>query len=613
MRSLQPRGRVGELQCMRQWGIRERHGLARWARRDSHQKPAALKMPPLRRSPNADPIAVTHAEKAEVLRQQFFPLSPAVLDDIQETTFEDRSFGSGFQVDQAVTPGQVARAIRSKGPWKAPGPDGIPTGFLRACGEPLHRVLARLIQACLKMEYFPALFRQAKVVTLRKPGKPRRQLEEAEGWRPIALLNTVGKVMETIVCERITEAAEKHGLLPANQMGNRKNRSTELAVRLLIDQIRTAWSYRAITSLLQLDIKGAFDTVCHLRLLDTLRKMGFPPWLTRWIRSYLTDRKATLVFDDEETEPMSPYTGVPQGSPLSPILFILYITSLYKELGKMAGISVIEFADDTNILAFGRTARENRLTLEQAWRICTRWAESHGMQFAPAKSELVHFTRSRQMPLDHIHLGTVELKPKSSTRFLGVWVDRKLMWKTHLKEVRKRLETQCLALTRLAASTWGFSLVKAREVYTKVIRSAIAYGASAFHRINPEASRPQGITKELSKEQASCLRTVTGAFKATATRALEAEAFVPPLDIYLNSRVARFEKRLQSSGIDDLINNNCSAVAQRLRNRCRRRRRGRSPEPQAMAQSGPAEQAERWLATASDDPMRRTISGLELR
>ncbi|KAJ5612019.1 hypothetical protein N7510_005213 [Penicillium lagena] len=106
-----------------------------------------------------------------------------------------------------------------------------------------------------------------------------KQLQTAGGGRPMSFLNTVDKVIEALIAERVTQVVESNGLLPANQIRNRQGRSTKLAVRLLTDQVRTAWSHKAVASLLQLDIQGAFDTICHQRLLDTLQKKGFPHWV----------------------------------------------------------------------------------------------------------------------------------------------------------------------------------------------------------------------------------------------------------------------------------------------------------------------------------------------
>src|SRR6516162_5672400 len=139
---------------------------------------------------------------------------------------------------------------------------------------------------------------------------------------------------------------------------------------------------------------------------------------------------------------------------------------------------------------------------------------------------------------------------------------------------RLRLSTQNFALTRLAASAWGCSLARAREIYTKVIRGAVAYGASAFHTPTTE-DRPKGVTRGLMAAQTRCLRTVAGAYKATPVRSLETETWVPPLDLYLNTRVARFERRLRESHIGELIRQSGTTVARALR-----QRRGRPPKPQ---------------------------------
>ena len=160
---------------------------------------------------------------------------------------------------------------------------------------------------------------------------------------------------------------------------------------------------------MQLDIKGAFDTVNHIRLLDTMRSKGYPPWIIRWLRSYLEDRTAVLRFDDEATEPIPIKAGVPQGSPLSPVLFIIYIASLYEKLGSIVGLMVVGFSDDTNLLSFARDTQKNQRRLERAWQVCEEWAYSRGMQFVPGKSELIHFIYSRRPIRLKLCLGNTEI------------------------------------------------------------------------------------------------------------------------------------------------------------------------------------------------------------
>ena len=403
-------------------------------------------------------------------------------------------------------------------------------GFLKACGKPLTRVLAVLTEACLRLGWFPDWCQRAKTVVLNKPGKEPAAYQTPGGYRPIALLPTVGKVVEAVVARKVTEAAEAYGLLPTEQMGNREHRSTELAVRLVVAQAQEAHRQKATASLLQLDISGAFDTVNHTRLLATLRDQGFPRWLVLWVRAWLTGRVASLHFDGQQTEDIPVTAGVPQGSPLSPILFILYIASLYIALKEAHPlISIVGFADDTNLMAFGKSPGANTRQLEGAWKTCLQWAETRGMAFEAEKSELIHFNKGRNQWSEAVNLalprgeGTSQVKPKKSARFLGVWLDWKLSWKAHCEALSKKLKTQDFALSRIAAKTWGPSLAKAREVYSKCIRSAIAYGASSYHTPTPIGGKPTGPAKTLAKAQNRSLRIVAGAYKSTPIRCLEIE------------------------------------------------------------------------------------------
>ena len=118
-------------------------------------------------------------------------------------------------------------------------------------------------------------------------------------------------------------------------------------------------------------------------------------------------------------------------------------------------------------------------------------------------------------------------------------MDRRLRWDVHIQSISKKMATQVYALDRIAGSTWGASLQRARQVYTAVVRSAIGYGASEWHHHIPKSR-----AKTLGDIQTECLRKVTGAFKATAATTLEIEAYVSPLNVWLNKRVAASEERL---------------------------------------------------------------------
>lgn len=139
----------------------------------------------------------------------------------------------------------------------------------------------------------------------------------------------------------------------------------------MLEQIHTVWGLKKAASVLSLDIAGAFDTVNHTRLLDNLRIKGSPRWLTLIIGFFLYHRSTTLVVDGQKIGSWKLSAGVPQGSPLSPILFLFYNGSLLESLGSTnLPILPLGFADDINLLTFGDTTASNCKVLEQAHELC---------------------------------------------------------------------------------------------------------------------------------------------------------------------------------------------------------------------------------------------------
>ena len=210
--------------------------LAKWGR--TSNGPAALPvMPPL---VIAGGTACTLEEKVEALRQRFYPTVEADLSDIADTSFADSSFHNPLEIQKKVDPQEIASLLRSRRSHRAPGSDLIPNEFLKAMGGPLTVAVAALAIACWKAGHYPKQLKHARTVALRKPSKEAYDTPGA--WRPIALLNTVGKLIEGITAKRIQEAAEEHHLLPASQMGVRKGRSTDTALELLVEQVQTVWT-----------------------------------------------------------------------------------------------------------------------------------------------------------------------------------------------------------------------------------------------------------------------------------------------------------------------------------------------------------------------------------
>jgi hypothetical protein len=583
--------------------------IAKWARTKSYLPPVYKQLPELQASNGS--TAILPQAKADALAERFYPVSDANLTDIQDTSFTDESYEiPPLLVDRQVTVDDIAAILRTVYPDKCPGPDSIPNRFLKAMGQPLVRAIHSLIEVCLALEYFPTAFKHARTIVLRKPSKPDYSAPSA--WRPIALLNTIGKVLEVVLDRKLRTTAEEYHLFPDCQMGNRTNRSTDTALALLVEQIRTVWeSKKHIATVLSMDISGAFDTVNHTRLLDNLRKKGIPGWVVRTIRSFLTERTTSISVDGIDTDIRQLPAGVPQGSPLSPVLFLFYIAPLLDTfLQTGLPITVMGFADDTTLLAYGASTAANCAALERAYQLSKECTEAHGLHFAPAKFGLTHFTKSKQFDLTQaVRLDGTEIAPSPSIRILGLQLDSKLNWKIHEQAVHHKMRTQLLALSRTTASTWGATFAKARQLYLAVIRSSISYGAAIWHLPTPaNRTKPVGLAAKLQKHQNTGLRTVLGAFKATPIRLLETEAFVPPLDLWLNGRLACFRARLARTSIGVQIENACTAIRTKLRLRqLRHRQQVQRPNYGTVRSQWAAEWAGEPIATWACRPEKKVL------
>src|SRR5271157_5145913 len=166
-------------------------------------------MLPLGRDEDTLPTATSHKEKAILLSERFFPVPPADLGDITNRIFRDDFSQQRFTLNRDVDTGEVIDILRNTSVWKAPETDLLSTGFLKAYGLPLARIMTKLTNASFKLEYFLRRFRRAEVVVLRKAGKSIKAQKTPGVYRPIALLSTLGKVIETAIYRRIAKAAEK--------------------------------------------------------------------------------------------------------------------------------------------------------------------------------------------------------------------------------------------------------------------------------------------------------------------------------------------------------------------------------------------------------------------
>ncbi|OAQ62538.1 endonuclease/reverse transcriptase [Purpureocillium lilacinum] len=398
----------------------------------------------------------------------------------------------------------------------SPGSDNIGVKMLRAAWHIIGEHGRRLYEGCLQLGHHPQPFREAEVVMIAKPG--RRNLSTPRAWRPISLLSCLGKGLERLIARRLAWASIHYGVLHPQQAGALPKRSAVDLVAALVHDIEEAFARGLVATLVTMDIQGAFDTVLRNRLILRLRQQGWPEHLARWAGSFMSDRSACVRYQDITT-PSSPLQcGLPQGSPVSPILFLLYTEPLYR-LGNPKGR--FGYADDTGILCVGDSLES---TADRASRYVSElvtWGAANGISFDPAKTEVMHFCRTKPRVSPPIfHEG--ERRLEKAMRWLGIWLDSTLTFKTHAEKWTAKAQA-------VAHHAWYPGLSSPRwSQPTKEGSSGI-----------------QQLLRKMNKSLHNSMRAVLPVWRTTPIAALHRESGIPPIAQLLETRRMRFAARLK--------------------------------------------------------------------
>ena len=451
-----------------------------------------------------------HEEQAEELLSKFFPPLPDSIDD--EGTKPQRE-----PVEMpAITLEEVERQLDAAKSWKAPGEDGLPAMVWKMTWPTVKYRVLELFQASLAEGTLPRQWRHAKIIPLKKPSKENYTI--AKAWRPISLLATLGKILESVVAERISHAVETHGLLPTSHFGARKQRSAEQALLLLQEQIYAAWRGRRVLSLISFDVKGAYNGVCKERLLQRMKARGIPEVLLRWIEAFCSDRTANIQINGQLSEVQSlPQAGLPQGSPLSPILFLFFNADLVqRQIDSQGG--AVAFVDDFTAWVTGPTAQSNREGIEAIINEALDWEKRSGATFEVDKTAIIHFApKARKSDHEPFTIKGQTVAPQGHVKILGVLMDTRLKYKEHIARAASKGLEAAMELRRLR----GLSPATARQLFTSTVAPVVDYASNVWmHAFKDKAIGP------INRVQRVGAQAIVGTFLTVATSVAEAEAHI---------------------------------------------------------------------------------------
>lgn len=403
----------------------------------------------------------------------------------------------------------------------SPGSDDISYQMIRELPSTIKMFLINLMNWFWENCIFPPSWSTFNVVMVPKANKDPML---ASSYRPITLASCIVKTFETMVKSRLEWWLESNELMPSTQHGFRKGKSTLDNLSILYNEIHTTFINRGFTTAISLDIKGAFDNVNIDLLAEDLSSLNLPNKLINSI--YKIYHSRDLYFKNKFTYigPRKATLGLPQGLILSPLLFTLYIKNIENLIP--TEVKLVSFADDILIYTSSHSIDINNSRLSLAMESIHNFLSNKGLEIAFDKTFAIIFTRKYKIAIpSYIRIYNFNITVKLSLKFLGIYLDSKLNWKSHINYIASKCEKKINILKSISTTKWGSDPSTCLLLYRSIIRPIFDYGCPLFH------NAPTSTTIKLDRIQFRCIRQSLGALKSSPTNSLLVEAKEMPLAI----------------------------------------------------------------------------------
>lgn len=402
----------------------------------------------------------------------------------------------------------------------SPGEDGIPFSFLVNLSPYSKSFFLQLLNAIFISGIIPTPWRRQIIIPILKQGKDPLS---PSSYRPIALSSVLCKILEHLIKNRLEWLVESNEALPRSQFGFRKGKGTLDSLSILTTDIRIAFSNEEHLLGVFLDISSAYDNVYLPLLRNKMLQLSIPERIINFICNLFIDRQIIVRHHGFQTSPRQIWSGLPQGSVLSPLLFNIYTFNLENCTNSFANL--LQYADDLVLYKSSSSIHETSAALNSALHYLNSWLEDHHLNLSPSKSRAVVFTRKRNLQTPSLFCNTEIIPVHDTVKFLGVHLDPKLSGAAHFNYVAQKSENCVNILRSLSGVWWGSHPYCQKLLYNAIVRSHLDYGSFIFEPCNKIP-----ISK-LDLIQAKCLRIVIGAMRSSPKNALQVECADPPLPL----------------------------------------------------------------------------------
>ena len=464
----------------------------------------------------------------------------------KSSKYDEREPGDDDPLLATISVDEIVQQLKNCKNKSAPGEDGISYVILKKLPRNMICNIAMIFNASLSLGYFPQSWKAAVVKMVPKPGKDKK---EAKNWRPISLLPCLGKLYERIIANRLTFFLENNDLLSSYQSGFRKGRMTSEQLFRLSEDAYGSLKKKGITAALLLDAEAAFDQAWHDAIRYKISKFNLPTKIVRLISSFLRDRKLKVKFGSKTSKDVTMGAGTPQGSCLSPLLYILLVNDV-PDLSSNASLG--QFADDMALWTNAYTTRGSINRLQSAVNVLEGWCRRWRIKLNGTKSNLMVINRLPNQKTEELSLQLFNdiIHATPTARYLGVEFDDKMRFKHHFDAVESKVTARMNVFKLLAKNNVdNCTMIRLYKTY---VRPLFEYGSISF--------LPEGI-KRFQKIQNEFIRVSLRLPRYLSTDVIHNAAGLQPLDARIHSlNVKLMEKMINQKCVQDTIEKSLTVI-----------------------------------------------------
>ena len=429
----------------------------------------------------SDPKAIV-----EHFNDFFVNIGDRLANDIPAALTSFRSYLKGSIVDSFLlhltNPEEVITIVKGFSNKYSYGVDSVPVNIMKECISPIAEVLSFVINCSFSHGCFPDELKIAKVCPVYKGGTKT----SFSNYRPISVLPSFSKIFEKLVYNRLESYVLSKNILVNNQYGFRRMHSTYMAILDMFDKVSESIDKHEVSIGVFIDLSKAFDTLNHTILLEKLEHYGIRGLPLLWFKDYLSNRKQFVLLNNTSSQMRRITCGVPQGSILGPLLFILYVNDMIN-CSKL--LHFILFADDTNLFYSSSNYNDLMDVVNNELDKLSEWFRTNKLSLNISKTNYILFGNRRKCLSDTnfmIHINGNMIERVIVTKFLGVYIDQDLNWKHHTAQVAAKISKSLGILNRVKYILPRSSLVTLYQtmIHPYLVYCNIIWGGASLLALN---------------------------------------------------------------------------------------------------------------------------------